>query len=48
MTLSIAATLSSGESVAPEPPMSVRTHPGEIATKVNPSLAISAASVRVI
>ena len=42
----IARTLSSGERGAPEPPIRVRTQPGESRTKVNPSPESSAASVR--
>ena len=47
MTLSMAATLCSGESVAPGPPISVRTQPGEIEMQMKDSPASSAAIVRV-
>ncbi len=46
MTSSMAATLFSGESGAPEPPMSVLTQPGEIAMQRKPSRFNSAATER--
>ena len=46
MIFRIARTLSSGERGAPQPPIRVRTQPGESRTKVNPSPESSAASVR--